>query len=45
MFGADVQFNIGGQRKITSTPGLILTFIIAVIIIAYTVQRFTVMLY
>ena len=36
MFGADVQFNIGGQTKITSVPGLILTIILTIILMAYS---------
>jgi hypothetical protein len=45
MFGADVQFNIGGQSKLTSIPGVVLTFIITCVIIAFTIFRFQVMVY
>ena len=45
MFGADVQFNIGGHSRVTSVPGLVLTFILTGILVAYSFQRLTVMLY
>ena len=45
MFGSNVQFNIGGKHKITSVPGLILTTILTLIILAYATVRFQVMIY
>jgi len=45
MFGSNVQFTIGGKQKITSVPGLILTTILTLIILAYAFVRFRVMIY
>lgn len=45
MFGADVQFNIGGQSKITSIPGLLLTILSMAVMFAYAQMRLQILIY
>ena len=45
MFGSSVQFKIGGKNKITSLPGLFISLVLTLIILAYASVRFKVMVY
>ena len=45
MFGQGVNFNVAGKQKITTTPGVLLTLAMGILMIAYFSNQFKVFLY
>lgn len=45
MFGSSVNFNVAGKQKITTTPGVIMTIAMMILMIAYFSNQFQVFFY